>query len=357
MSRPGAVGAVEQAFGPRYWPGRRLPDASALVSVVGVGGAAATVESAGAGARALADGVALPRHPSDGLLERWLWLAEVGAADLSVARLYEGHVDALAILDEARHPVEASRLYGVWASKAGGSAVSATDDGPHLVLDGVRPYASGAGTIDIALVAVDRGEDALLVAVDLRAPGVSVEDGSWVAIGMAGSDSATVHLRDVRVDARNIVGTPGWYLDRPGFWPGAVGVAACWFGGAVGVVQPLVQAAVDGSLDEHGLAHLGRTWARLEAAAALLVSTADDLDEGRHASSTDSRRSAETVRAVVEDVAGACIAATGRALGPGPMTGDRVHAQRVADLEVYVRQHHAERDLAALGRLLGAAPW
>ncbi|MGH3745415.1 MAG: acyl-CoA dehydrogenase, partial [Mycobacteriales bacterium] len=28
---------------------------------------------------------------------------------------------------------------------------------------------------------------------------------------------------------------------------------------------------------------------------------------------------------------------------------DAEHAQRVADLEVYVRQDHAERDLAALG--------
>jgi hypothetical protein len=28
---------------------------------------------------------------------------------------------------------------------------------------------------------------------------------------------------------------------------------------------------------------------------------------------------------------------------------DPAHAQRVADLEVYVRQEHAERDLAALG--------
>ena len=35
------------------------------------------------------------------------------------------------------------------------------------------------------------------------------------------------------------------------------------------------------------------------------------------------------------------------------------HAQRVADLTLYVRQHHAERDQAALGRLVldAGAPW
>jgi hypothetical protein len=44
----------------------------------------------------------------------------------------------------------------------------------------------------------------------------------------------------------------------------------------------------------------------------------------------------------------------GRALGPAPLATDREHAQRVADLTVYLRQHHAERDLARLGELDGA---
>jgi hypothetical protein len=32
------------------------------------------------------------------------------------------------------------------------------------------------------------------------------------------------------------------------------------------------------------------------------------------------------------------------------------HAEQVADLEVFVRQHHAERDLARLGALAGVRP-
>ena len=37
------------------------------------------------------------------------------------------------------------------------------------------------------------------------------------------------------------------------------------------------------------------------------------------------------------------------ALGPAPLAFDPDHARRVADLQLYVRQHHAERDEAALG--------
>lgn len=40
------------------------------------------------------------------------------------------------------------------------------------------------------------------------------------------------------------------------------------------------------------------------------------------------------------------------ALGPGPLVADEEHAARVADLHLYLRQWHAERDLAALGSSL-----
>lgn len=48
---------------------------------------------------------------------------------------------------------------------------------------------------------------------------------------------------------------------------------------------------------------------------------------------------------------------TGRALGAGPLSHDEEHGRRVADLTVYLRQHHAERDLAALGGLVTGDTW
>jgi hypothetical protein len=39
-----------------------------------------------------------------------------------------------------------------------------------------------------------------------------------------------------------------------------------------------------------------------------------------------------------------------RGLGPRPLVRDPSHARRVAELGLYVRQDHAERDLEALGR-------
>jgi hypothetical protein len=45
--------------------------------------------------------------------------------------------------------------------------------------------------------------------------------------------------------------------------------------------------------------------------------------------------------------------------GPGPLAFDEPYAKRMADLALYVRQHHAMRDDAQLGKLTltGEHPW
>ena len=60
---------------------------------------------------------------------------------------------------------------------------------------------------------------------------------------------------------------------------------------------------------------------------------------------------AARVRAVVAETAEVVLSEVGHALGPGPLTQNAAHAARVADLTVYVRQHHADHDLVALAEL------
>ena len=78
------------------------------------------------------------------------------------------------------------------------------------------------------------------------------------------------------------------------------------------------------------------------------------------APSTDAMRAALSVRLSVEAAANVTLAAVGRALGPGPMCKDAAMARRFADLPVFMRQSHAERDLEAVGKLVAQSmeqPW
>ncbi|MBW8482434.1 acyl-CoA dehydrogenase [Actinomadura parmotrematis] len=265
--------------------------------------------------------------------ERWALLADLGGEDLALARLCEGHFDALAILAELGGPEPPpGSLWAVWAAAPGATRV----EGGRM--HGVKPYCSGAAVCTHALVTA--GPDLYVVRGGKPVPG------TWPATGMAASDS-----RDVRFD-----GAPaerlGPYVDRPGFHHGGVGVAAVWYGGARAVARRMI-----GVTDPHARAHLGAADVALRAARAALDGAADEIDADPLDHGKGGALRALRVRAQVADAASLALDRTGRALGAGPLSHDAEHGRRAADLAVYIRQHHAERDLAALGERVTGEDW
>jgi hypothetical protein len=159
---------------------------------------------------------------------------------------------------------------------------------------------------------------------------------------MRNTDTRTVDFDDA---AAIQIGAPGAYLTRPGFWIGAIGVAACWYGGLLPLVAVL-QRRVEKRGDPHAAAHLGAVHTAVAGARALLREAAADVDANPE---RDHAVLAHTVRSATEYAARLSIDRVARATGPDPLAHDAGYAQRVADLAIYIRQHHAERDLAALG--------
>jgi len=228
-------------------------------------------------------------------------------------------------------------------------------------LDGTKPWCSLAGLLSHALVTAhvlrqDGEPGRRLFAVDLRQSGITVDDDAWAARGLSQITSGPVDFSAVAADA---VGDEGWYLRRPGFAWGGIGVAAVWCGGAVGMARTLYDDAQGGTPDQIALAHLGAVDAAVTAASLALAAAATAIDAGEADGPAGSLLAAR-VRAIVARAVDEVIFHIGHALGPAPLALDARHAQRVADLQLYVRQHHAERDDAALGRMLvarGNAPW
>jgi hypothetical protein len=104
--------------------------------------------------------------------------------------------------------------------------------------------------------------------------------------------------------------------------------------------------------DPHRLAHLGAVDVALAAAAAVLRESAARIDANP---SADSQRETMRARLVVEEAATAVMTHATRTLGAGPLCRNARFARALADLPVFLRQSHAERDLAALGELVAAA--
>ncbi len=297
---------------------------------------------------ALAQATELPLPGHGATASRWDVLRQVSAANLTAGRVLEAHSDALAILAEAGEQPR-SGSWGVFAAEAPDMAVRASNTTTSgWILEGTKPWCSLGGLLDHALVTAFVGDQRRLFAVDLQQPTVRALPAElWVSRGLRTVTSAPVQFSGA--PARP-VGEIGWYLLRPGFAWGGIGVAACWYGGALGLASALKHTAAQRASDLTDLA-LGTVDVALTAARCALEAAAAQIDGGA-AYGRDGAVLALRVRSVVAAAVEQTVTWVGHALGPAPLAFDEEHARRVADLTVYIRQHHGERDLTDLGREL-----
>lgn len=308
--------------------------------------------------------------------ELWEELAVLGRRDLAYARIVEPHLDALAIITQADRPdlTGEDDTWAVWAAEGPGTPLRARPDagldpdaascpdlgGRSWTLTGTKPWCSLAQYVSRAVVTAhvtdEHGEPtghrrAFAIATDH--PGFAPQpSAAWVPQGLA--DVPTVAVDFTAVPAQPL-GPDEWYLTRPGFAWGGMGVAAIWLGGAQAVAELLWRAARSPRrpLDDAAAMHLGRVDLALTSAAAVIDRAASAVDGGE-ATGQDGALWALRVRRTVSEAAETVLREVSHATGPGPLTGDAGHIRRVTSLQVYVRQDHGERDNKALGETLVA---
>lgn len=297
------------------------------------------------------DGANLSLPGSGNTWRRFETLAKWASIDLSVGRLVEGHADAVSILSEAgMKPVDEGSTYGVWAARSrhGGTVAERVSGGWELT--GSKEFCSGSGIIDRALVTADTEDGYRLFDIALEENVALVHEDSWPAVGMSDSMSETLEFAGPVIADAHVVGPPDFYTSRQGFWFGASGVAACWYGGANGLVRNLVNS-LPKEPNEHALADLGLAVAALEAMREMLKSSADAIDADPTDAAGQSRYRALVTRQVVHDSAMEVLARVASAGGARPLCHDEAQSRRAADLYVYLSQHHGGVDASELGRL------
>ncbi len=274
-------------------------------------------------------------------------LMEIGRQDLGLARLAEAHWDALAILGEAGREPQPGANYGVWASEIPGQELRLESADGQLAISGRKRFCSGAGLVDRALVTIGFPE-ALLIDVDVRnnAASVCFDESAWKTGAFRETRTATATFDALSVSRERIIGGPGWYVNRLGFWHGACGPAACWAGGAEGLVDYALRQTRE---DPHTLAHLGAMRAAVWALRSYLDAAGREIDEGAD-TITSARIRALTVRHLVEQACTDILRRLPRAYGPHPLAFDEDISRRYQELDLYLRQSHAERDLESIGR-------
>ncbi len=178
-------------------------------------------------------------------------LRTVGAADLSWARLYEGHVNALGLVqrygNEAQFDMLAGHvregaLSGVWGADDQ-RGLHAVRDGHVVRLSGRKILASGAGLVTQPLVTAKTDEGMVLVLLDLR-PGERADVSGWTAQGMRSSATGVVELDGLTLPADRIIGRPGDFMRQPVLSGGAWRFCSAHLGAAERLVDLFRQQLV-----------------------------------------------------------------------------------------------------------------
>jgi hypothetical protein len=190
------------------------------------------------------------------------------------------------------------------------------------------------------------------VLLDLAVRELSVDTSQWVTAAMEVSQSHTVTVTRMVVDTEAQVGPVDFYLSRPGFFPGGVGVAACWAGGAARIADLLFARISDPA--PAILLRLGRVRAQLAAAGAALASASSRLTTVLGDSQADPsliRALSTEARVVVADAVHVILAEAERVSGPAGLAYDEDLTRAVHDLSLYVLQQNPDADHGFLGAL------
>ena len=277
-------------------------------------------------------------------LIRWQVLAYVSSLDLTLAKWFESHLDALSILHEVGYDKAPQGLWAVWAAEGHPDPIRHTEG----KISGSKAWCSGANLVDYGLMTYrDEQGQAQLLMVDMHQSGIDIDNDAWQAVGMQATDTATIQFHEV--DAIN-VGAPNAYLERVGFWHGAAGVAACWYGAAARIANYLI-TAYQHKPNDYKAIYLGQISTALAVTQQYFYHIAD-LIEGEPLQNHE--LAIRQLRANVEQVARQVMEKVGQALGAAPFCGNAHFARLTADLAVFIRQSHGAFDLQKIGELSSA---
>lgn len=295
----------------------------------------------------------LPRPGAGQTRLRWQALSTLGAESLPLAKVLEAHYDALSIFSEAGQPAPPTgEIWAVWA--AGGPHDTATYETGSCTVSGVKPWCSAElGVVTHALVTVRSGQQHPLAAVTLARGHFDLDASQWHGPGMAGIATGSGHF--TRAPAV-LLGEPAFYLQRPGFWHGGAGIAACWYGAATAIAEQVRRSPRVAS-NPFSAAHLGAIDEQLTAARLMLQDLADAIDD---APSDSHQLAVVRLRSLMDRICRDVIERAALALGPASLCCDAEHAQRCADLAAFIRQSHGEKDEQWLGEQLHSRegnPW
>ncbi len=175
--------------------------------------------------------------------ELLMLLKQIGRGNLAVGRVYEGHINALQLIQTfgnkeqiavyANDARDRQKIFGVWNAEASdGVKIIPLENGRYR-LEGSKTFCSGSGYVErpfVNGVLPDGGWQMCIVPMDEVA---TISDPSWwQPAGMRATASYKVDFSNVELDSSALIAEPGDYYRQPWLSAGVIRFAAVQLGGA-----------------------------------------------------------------------------------------------------------------------------
>mgnify|MGYP002780324282 CR=1 FL=1 len=170
-------------------------------------------------------------------------LKHIGRGNLAIGRVYEGHVNALQLIQTfgteaqieryGREAREQHKLFGVWnAEDSEGLTIVPLGEGRYR-LEGSKTFCSGGGYVERPFVngKLPDGSWQMCI-VPMDEVGTSCDRDWWQPLGMRATASYKIDFTGVELATDDLIGQPGDYLRQPWLSAGVVRFAAVQLGGA-----------------------------------------------------------------------------------------------------------------------------
>ena len=300
-------------------------------------------------------------------------LRRIGRASLPVARLFEGHMNAVKLValygsDQQKiktfgDEVPNGAVMGVWGAEGACPVTYEEQADGSAVLHGQKAFASGLSCVSKAIITAKAGipgSPSRLLLLDVTAQ--ERQDASaWQANGMKATLSGVFDFEGFLAGLETFLGRAGDYEQEPHFDGGVWRYCAAHIGGAEALIQQTVDIMdARGQLnDPMQLSRIGNVIARCRAAASLvrewafIIETAAD---DRGIPPQQAAAGALLARCFVSDMAIEVLQQCDRCLGTtAHMSGSAVGRVR-RDLSLYIRQAAPDAKLLkATGTVLASA--
>ncbi|NBB40683.1 acyl-CoA dehydrogenase family protein [Sphingobium yanoikuyae] len=280
-------------------------------------------------------------------------LRQIGRGDLSIGRLYEGHVNAMSLFDWYGTPdqhrwlanvLDRGAWFGVWATEPPPGVRLTSEATPSLL--GEKMFASGAGGLDYALVTAASDGEARRLAIVPANEKARTDLSRWRVRGMRASVSGRYSLEGLAVEPLMLLGEPGDYDRDPRFTAGAWRFCAAQLGGIEALVAEIRGSMRDAAREDPiQRARFAEAVVAVRTAGFWVAEAAERFASGHD----DAVAVARLTRGIVENAGFAVMEATARILGTQSAFDGQRADKIIRDLSLYLRQagpDHA-RDEAA----------